>query len=250
MASIYEYIKANFDIDCSLYNFTRDYIQRPLQKYREPIRNQLTYELPNKDDFIYLYITLNLSKNDLSKLFNVSNLIITKTIREYKIVKDRKLGIINRNKTNLEKYGITTPSKLQTVKDKQEQTNLERYGCKSTSQNIMVKNKIIKTNLERYGCENVFQNEDMKNKCRKTKLIFYGNENFTNHTKSYNTKLDRYGDGNYTNYEKIKQTNLERYGCENILCLKQIIEKTKETNLKKYGNETYFGSNEHKNKIT
>lgn len=249
MVTIYEYIKTNFDIDCSQYNFTRDYIQQPLQKYREPKRNQLTYELPNECDFIYLYITLNLSKNDLSKLFNVSNLIITKTIMKYKIIKDRKLGILNRNKTNLEKYGTITPSKLQHVKDKQEKTNLERYGCKSTSQNIMVKNKIIKTNLKRYGCENVFQNEDIKNKGKKTKLIFYGNENFTNRLKSYNTKLERYGDGNYTNYEQIKQTNLERYGCVNILCLKQIKEKTKETNLKKYGNETYLGSNEHKNNI-
>ena len=249
MTTIYEYIKSNFKIDCSQYNFTRDYIKQPLQKYREPIRNQLTYEFPNRDDFIYLYITLNLSQNELCKLFGVSKLIIIKTIKEYNIVKSRHLGILNRNKKNLKKYGTITPSKLQSLKDKQEQTNLVRYGFKSSFQNISIKDKAKKTNLEKYGCENVFQNKDIIIKSKQTKFDIYGNENFTNHQKAYNTKLEKYGNGNYTNYKQIKQTNLEKYGCENVFCLKEVKEKTKETNLKKYGNETFLGSNEHKNNI-
>lgn len=243
--NIYSYLEIVCNIKVSDYVFERDYIIYPLQKYREPLRNQLSYELPIKEDFIYLYLDLNLSQKQLKSLFNVSMLIINKAIKQYNIIKDRKLGILNRNKTNLAKYGIEAPSKLQYIKEKQKQTNIKKYGCVSSTQNSLVKQKMIQTNLERYGVENVFQNNYIKDKSKKTKLEKYGNENYTNRKKSCQTKLEKYGNKYYNNFKQIQQTNIEKYGNCCYLTSIEGKEKALITNIEKYGNNFYLGSKQH-----
>ena len=74
----------------------RDYIHNPLKKI--PMldskgRLQNTWELPYKEDIEYLYIELNLNKNDIIKLLNISNLCLSKAIKTYNIKKSQKLKI-------------------------------------------------------------------------------------------------------------------------------------------------------------
>lgn len=60
----------------------------------------------------------------------------------------------DRIKTNLERYGSSTPFSSNTIKEKIKQTNLERYGVENPMQCKHIQNKSKQTNLERYGAEN------------------------------------------------------------------------------------------------
>ena len=235
---IYSYIKENFGIEVTDYQFKRDYIKEPLRKCILH-RGNPTYEFPYEEDFTYLYIIINLSKKDLEKIFKVSSLIITKIINQYNIKKDKQLSLLIRDKTNLKKYGVTHPSVLEEVKKKQEQTNLEKYGTKSTIQNIEVKKKQEQTNLEKYGFKNPFQNKNIQKLAKQARKEKYGVEYYSQlpewKDKIRQTKLERYGDENYTNVEKAKQTNIERYGVESIFQISTFREKALKTMENRYG---------------
>lgn len=74
------YTKYNIDIT----KLKRDYIKYPLiQKYHH-------YEKPDKDDFYYLYITLNLSLIELSEFFNTTRRFIIRVATYYKIKKNKR----------------------------------------------------------------------------------------------------------------------------------------------------------------
>ena len=235
---IYSYIKENFGIEITDYQFKRDYIKEPLTRCILH-RGNPTYEFPYKEDFIYLYITINLSRKDLEKIFKISSLIITKIINYYNIKKDKQLSLLIRDKTNLEKYGVTHPSVLEEVKKKQEQTNLERYGTKSSVQNSKVKKKQEQTNLERYGFKNPFQNKNIQKLAKQARKEKYGVEYYSQlpewNDKIKKTNLEKYGVENYSNREKAKQTNLEKYGVENLFQISTFREKALETMKNRYG---------------
>ena len=87
-----------------------------------------------------------------------------------------------RQETLLEKFGVTSPSKNQEIKNKIKKTNLERYGvttylntdsCREkTIESIInnmpeIMNKRKKTNLEKYGEEHIFQSKDFLEKRKK-----------------------------------------------------------------------------------
>ena len=91
----------------------------------------------------------------------------------------RKQSIKN---TFLKKYGVTSPSQLQSTKNK------------------------IKKHRENGKYDNIAEN------AKKTKLLKYGDENYNNLTQGKKTKLQNYGDENYNNREKFKQTMLNIYG--------------------------------------
>lgn len=122
--------------------------------------------------------------------------------------------------TVLNKYGVSSVGKLDSVKTKIKETNLERYGTEQYLSSIQAKQKIAETNLKRYGSENVFGNTEVQEKIKQTNLERYGVEQVAHRPDIQ---------------AKIKATNLERYGFENPMQNKTIQEKTKQNNLKKYG---------------
>ena len=65
---IYSYIKENFGIEITDYQFKRDYIKEPLKKIY--LNKRYKWELIDRDDLEYLYIKLNLSHiiNRVSKI--------------------------------------------------------------------------------------------------------------------------------------------------------------------------------------
>ena len=177
---IYSYIKENFGIEITDYQFKRDYIKEPL------LRKFHNYEKPYKKDFEYLYNTLNLSINEIKILLSSTKKFITRCLKYFNIKKDlkkrqekneqlfiKKYGVSNpmfvpsiKNKlknTLINNYGVSNPSYVPEILQKREETNLKHFGVKYSFQSDEVKEKCIKTLKERYNCENISQYLPHKN---------------------------------------------------------------------------------------
>ena len=185
-----------------------------------------------------------------------------------------------RQKTTLEKYGVTNVAKNSNIKKKAEETNLERYGTKSSFQNEDVKEKWKKNIKEKYGVDHISQLEIFKEKRRESILEKYGKEHFSQ-TEEYKnmcvetnnlkygvdwytqtddykektliTNLEKHGVTHYskTNEYKdiVKKTNLDRYGAEWYCQSSDFKEKKKETNIERYGVDHHTKSSDYNEKI-
>lgn len=80
---IYSYIKDNFSIEITDYQFKRDYIKEPLKRHKGPV----PAEKPFDEDFCYLYNTLNLTIKDLEKIFSCGCRVINYMIKKNNISK-------------------------------------------------------------------------------------------------------------------------------------------------------------------
>ena len=154
---IYSYIKENFGIEITNYQFKRDYIKEPLKK---GTGGYVKGELPIKEDLKYLYLILNFRVNDLIKLFNRSKRTIDLWVKIFKLNKSKELIQENKNKTNLEKYGHICTLCNENIKNKTKQTLEEKYGVINPSQINSVKEKIKQTNLKKYGVEFYTQTDE------------------------------------------------------------------------------------------
>jgi len=132
----------------------------------------------------------------------------------------KKCSYIKNKKTNLIKYGVEHPMKNQDIVNKILRTNNERYGENSASKLDKTKKKQEKTNLIKYGCKSPLQNKKIQQKYKKTMVEKYGVE---------------YPIQNTNIKETIKETNLERYGYDNPMKNTIIHNKMKNTMLMKYG---------------
>ena len=106
----------------------RDYILKPLHI---GVNQYDISELPLYDDFYYLYITLNLTRENVCKYFNFKSCTFKKICRLYNIKKSLKLINDNRENTCLKLYGNKNCSKIKLFTDKISTTKLVRYGNKN-----------------------------------------------------------------------------------------------------------------------
>ncbi len=154
--------------------------------------------------------------------------------------------IISREKykdTCMRKYGVSSVSKLQSVKNKIIETNIRKYGVKSHNQSSQVKEKKKQTLFLNYGVENPTKSDIIKNKIKNTNLERYGHlcslASKSAQEKSKKTCLERYGVENANSSEiikeKKKQTFLEHYGVDNCFKNFDIKKQIRETNISKYG---------------
>ena len=169
-------------------------------------------------------------KSNLEK-YGVANTFYSKELRE------------KGKQTCLEKYGVENVSQSETIKKKKAETTKKHYGVDIPLQSTEIKNKFKQTCLEKYGVESPLQNKDVKNKVKQTNLRKYGVESplqlEENREKAKNVCLEKYG----VEYaiisdeirDKIKQTCLGKYGVENALMIKEIRDKGKDVCLEKYG---------------
>lgn len=119
-------------------------------------------------------------------------------------------------KTFLERYGVSNPSQLNSVKEKKKQTCMKNYGVENPSQSDGIKEKMKKTNLKKYGVENPFQSDVIKNIIKQTNLKKYGVE--------FLLQADM-------SKEKKKQTCMKNYGVENVSQLNTNKEHKRQSNL-------------------
>ena len=182
-------------------------------------------------------------------------------------------------RTCLEKYGVTNPSKSKDIKDKKSETTFKNYGVENPFLSKVIRDKVRKTNIEKYGVENVFQSDIIKDKISETNIEKYGVDNPSKsnlikdkkrETTSINfgvehnsqsdivkrkkkeTTIKNYGvDHHFKSNvikESIRNTNLVKYGVDNPAKNESIKEKLKHTCLEKYETEYYYQSEDFKNK--
>ena len=168
---------------------------------------------------------------------------VTRNNEDGKYACSHKCGSEKARESNLEKYGVDNPNKLEDIKNRKRKTNLNKYGVEYIMQCDIFKEKSKQTNLEKYGVEYTMQSNIFKEKSRQTSLEKYGvyhyskTNEFIDRVK--NTNLERYGVTNPMYLDEFKQkseqTMLERYGVTNPMYLEEFKQKSKQTMLDKYG---------------
>ena len=138
-------------LNINVNNLSRNYELSPLKRGEYMCYN----------DFYYLYIDKNLSRVQLSELFNISLVKVSRHQKLYNIIKDANKYCINTVNTTLKKYGVKHYSELPISNEKMRQTNLQKYGKEWNTQrhlssrtlNILankelLKNFIIENNIQ------------------------------------------------------------------------------------------------------
>jgi hypothetical protein len=119
-------------------------------------------------------------------------------------------AVIDREETNLKKYGVKNISQNKDIQDKIKNNCMIKYGVHHTGQLDSVKQKFKQTCIEKYGVENPSQNINIKNKKIETSLKKWGTKH---HFQNLNIK------------NKIKNTCLSKYGCEHPMQYSPIFHK-------------------------
>lgn len=88
--------------------------------------------------------------------------------RELKTAKDKEQIQEKRKLTNIKKYGVDNPSKLESIKDKAANTCYSRYGTKSPTQSKEIFDKVKQSMKNRWGVEYCQQHQLLKNKAEDT----------------------------------------------------------------------------------
>lgn len=125
-----------------------------------------------------------------------------------------------RARTNLTKYGTTSPAQLQEFKDKAKITCIEKFGVDNPSKAKVVKDQVKKTNLERYGCESFLSSPEYR---KKFEDITEARHGYRNPFQSAEKQAE------------IKQTIQAKYGVDNVFQSDKIKQKSRETCIEKYG---------------
>lgn len=110
----------------------------------------------------------------------------------------------------------------ETTQAKRRKTTLERYGVDSITKLESVKTKKVKTSIRHYGVEHPLQNKDVMNKLRQTNIRKYGFAECTRNEKVI---------------AKLKRTNIERHGHTCPLQSTSIKRKARKTLMRNYGVE-------------
>lgn len=202
-----------------------------------------------ENDLRYLYIELNLSRDEISSILNSSIRKIYRHLKLYNIKKSREQIIELSKRKNLELYGNEFPSRLQEFKDKQQNTCMEKYGTKSYFQTEECRHKTEQTNIEKYEVVHPMKCPQILDKIKQTCTQKYGVENYFQSEefkqKSQKTLKEKFGDKPYSNKQirdKYKNTCLDKYGVDNGFKSDEVKQKIKETITTKYGAKTYCES--------
>ena len=133
--------------------------------------------------------------------------------------------------TCLKRYGVDSPNKLESKKNKCKETCKQKYGVENVFQIKYIQEKSRETCKQKYGVEYPMQSKDIQGKSRETCKQKYGVEyigqleEFKQHNNEIRQRI----------IEKCKETCRQKYGVDCVLQANQIKEKTKETLIKKYG---------------
>ena len=165
---IYSYIKENFGIEITDYQFKRDYIKNPIHI----AKNGRGSERPYKEDLEYLYITLHLSINSLNELFKT--FAVARWINKFNIKKSQKQMFKDRHltfeKNFMKKYNVKNPFQITEIIEKSQESKFKKYGNKNNYE------KIKQTCLEKYGVDNLLELSEIREKIKQTCLEKYGVE--------------------------------------------------------------------------
>lgn len=132
--------------------------------------------------------------------------------------KDKKEKIISQIKnTNIQKFGVDHPLKLDSKKKKLKSTLLSKYGVDNISKLPEVKKKKEKTSIKHYGTKSPLQNEEIRDRIKQTNILTYGvpytilAKQFRKNNRYYNTAPNK-------KFAKLLDNNKIKYDREFSLC--------------------------------
>lgn len=161
-----EEIIKNYNIDFS--KLKRNYIKYPL-KHRGKYA-----EIPIKDDLVYLYISCNMNKLEISIFFEMKSISsVNSWLKLYNIIKSKELwrkSIIASLQKKTEQNLNYQNKKLQ----KRKQTCLKKYGVENCFQSQEKIEKIKLTLIKNYGVDNPSKSNEIKRKKENTCLKHFG----------------------------------------------------------------------------
>lgn len=134
----------------------------------------------------------------------------------------------NKEKTNMERYGVKDASLLPEVRQKMKDTNLKKFGTEYAIGSDKLQKKIRKTNLEKYGVEYPLESKDVREKGKATCVEKYGVE-YPSLLEEFSSKAlnTRKRNGNYQQYisypEKLICTWLDELHIEYVTNTRSVI---------------------------
>lgn len=131
----------------------------------------------------------------------------------------------NIRNTCLKRFGVTSPAKNETIKNKMKQTCLNTYGVTCSFAAPSVQAKIRDTTFKHYGVEYSMQSPIVRKKSEDTCMKKYGVKN---------------GGGSKEAIEKINATCMAHYGVPWSMQAKEVRDKAKDTFIAKYGVQNYL----------
>lgn len=178
-----------------------------------------------------------------------------------------KCGSLKAKESNLEKYGVDSVFKLDSVKGKIKESILEKYGVDhiSKSKEISVKKSVkmkeqsseVSKRIKKYMSNlSDVEKDDINKKRFDTNLSKYGKGYISqvNHIKDKikDTIFKKWGGYTYQSVilmDKVKKTNLEKYGFEYSSKNDDIKNKSYLTNIERYGFKSPSMNDDIKNKM-
>lgn len=160
-------------------------------------------------------------------------------------------------KTNIKRFGVSSPIKCKEVMEKIKATNMKKYGADNPMKNKNISDRAHTTYKKRYnGIGN--SSDEVKEKQRHTMLERYGVENPVELEEVRNkikaTLIERYGaDTTFRSNiikEKARRTIKEKYGTDAPIQNDTIKEKIRTTNLNKYGVPWYCQTKEFQSSLS
>ena len=185
--------------------------------YKNPLKPK---ELPDRDDFYLLFITLLLPKEQIATALNVLPFKIGTFSKSFDLKRTQEQIKVVRQKTNMKKYGVPHTSLLPNVKEKAKQTTLQKYGVTNVNKLKEFRDKIEQTNLKKYGVKHAAQSQIIKDKVVQSCMEKYG-------VPSKNMLPEK--------IEQCKQTCMRKYGKTTNLATKEIKDKIRDNMQNKYG---------------
>lgn len=150
----------------------------------------------------------------------------------------------NSLKTNMSKYGVDNPMKVDNIKNKVKKNNLKRWGCEYYTQTDEYKNKMILINNEKWGVDWYQQSDNFKEKSKEKYLEKFGVEHHMKDKKTINKikklNVEKWGVDNFTKTESYKKIMLNYYRSNDFF------ENIKSQKLKRSKKEIDYYSNYNK----
>lgn len=221
-----------------LTKLSRNFLEYPVKSRGQKVLNEVTFE-----DFQYLYGTLDMNYYNIAVFLSISAELCRNLLKQLGLNKTRKEWLEATIKTNMKKYGVSSPMKSEQIKEKLRNTFIEKFGTTSPLKNEQLKEKMKQNNLKKYGVSSPSKLDSVKQKQKETYIKKYG---VSSPMKSEKIKekwrqnnLKKYGVSNPTKSEKIKEkarnTCIEQYGGPSPACSKEITRKAVETSRRNHG---------------
>jgi hypothetical protein len=167
-----------------------------------------------------------------------------------------KCGSIKKKEISILKYGVESPSMLDSVKNKNKETCNIRYGKDYYMSTDEFKELSRESMISKYGVSQPMHSEEIKKRLRDSLLKNWGVINiFQSQVIKDKIKLiniDKFGVDHYSKTaefkDKCKKTNIEKYGVDSFSKTDEFKYKIAKTSLNKWGTNTYMHTDDFRKK--